>query len=132
MAGTTGLEPATSDVTGARASPLFTGKYAFLQWVTDDTGRHGPTRNDPFSQLLLTHLLTQLKSARTGGLPGETAQGRYSSEVPLAGAFAATGDRQTGSGLQPQQTSDVCVFMMHWGTTGAIGMVSGAVLLWQN
>jgi hypothetical protein len=59
---------ATSDVTGASASPLFSGKYAFLQRVTGDNERHAPTGNDPFSQLLVTHLLTQWKSARVGRL----------------------------------------------------------------
>jgi hypothetical protein len=43
MAGTTGLEPATSDVTGASASPLLSSKYLFLQRVTataSATARH--------------------------------------------------------------------------------------------
>ena len=66
IGGTTGLEPTASDVTGASASSLFSWKYAFLQWVTGDNERHVPTRNDPFSQLLVTQLLTQLKSARGG------------------------------------------------------------------
>ena len=33
MAGTTGLEPATSDVTGASASPLFSIIYLHPQYV---------------------------------------------------------------------------------------------------
>ena len=46
IGGTTGLETTASDVTGTRASPLFSEKYAFLQRVTGDNGRHGPTQND--------------------------------------------------------------------------------------
>jgi len=45
--GDDGLEPATSDVTGASASPLFSAKYMVLQWVAPtprDTARHEMTR----------------------------------------------------------------------------------------
>ena len=58
MAGTTGLEPATSDVTGARASTLFSVNYVALQRVAGVTRRHEPTRNDGFPQALLTQLPT--------------------------------------------------------------------------
>jgi hypothetical protein len=61
MAGTKGFEPATSDVTGASASSLFSAKYVLPQCVAGDSGRHGPTRYDPFSLPLLTQLLTQVQ-----------------------------------------------------------------------
>jgi len=65
MAGTTGLEPATSDVTGASASVLFSANYMLREWVAGDSGRHDPTRNDPLSRMLLTQLLTQCRAGKS-------------------------------------------------------------------
>ena len=58
MAGTTGLEPATSDVTGASARLFFSAKYVLSQRVAVDSDRHDPTLKDPLSQTLLAQLLT--------------------------------------------------------------------------
>ena len=53
IGGTIGLEPTASDVTGARARPLFSGRYAFLQRVTGDNGcRH--------SERIVSHPLANL------------------------------------------------------------------------
>ena len=38
LLGTSWVEPAASDVTGASPSPLFSAKYMFTQWVTGDIG----------------------------------------------------------------------------------------------
>ena len=58
MAGTTGLEPATSDVTGRNArveSQRFNDVFSIC-WLAKS--RHRMPRNDQLSHLSLTHLLT--------------------------------------------------------------------------
>src|SRR5690349_13807954 len=68
MAGTTGLEPATSDVTGANARRLLSMKWLPLERVVDDSKRHLPTGNDPFPHLQLTQLLAHFRKLQNHGV----------------------------------------------------------------
>jgi len=89
MAGTTGLESATSDVTGENASRLFSMICQPFQWLAGDTRRQEPTRNGPLSQALVTQLVTHRH-----GLPepftctGSTMAKRLSSRNLLGSTWA--------------------------------------------
>jgi hypothetical protein len=73
MAGTTGLEPATSDVTGASASRLYSAKYLNFQRFARAPKRQLATRNDWISQHLLTQLLTHPGARRPSGASNDMA-----------------------------------------------------------
>src|ERR1019366_1282098 len=65
--------------------------------------------------------------------PREKEERRYSNEVQPGRPFAATGNRQTD--LQPLRSHGnqmFGAFAIRRGATSAMGMVSVAMLLWQN
>src|SRR6058998_2889910 len=66
MAGTTGLEPATSDVTGRRTRVDDSASCVGNQPDARVIGRHRTTRNAPITHLLLTQLLTHQNAPLTG------------------------------------------------------------------
>jgi len=151
MAGTTGLEPATSDVTGENASRLFSVIYQPFRWLAGDTRRQGPTRNDPLSQALVTQLVTHRRGCRSRlpvpdrGWQSDSARGicwvrhgpdgNFRLSVSLRSGILRVG--RPGQHPQPNNNpfypeGEAIIYRIDHGNVGSVAAERRGLRLWQG